>query len=231
MGSNLEIDFVFGKDRLVNRLEALELDKLLAAVAGDLYSHEQVAEMSRRILSSTFYGARGGNVEIQVGKLYWFSVGAYEEKGTSLGVSVGFSVQDLFFYNYDESAEHVMSDFSKRARKAFEFLKPWYGYAETDDGIDAVWEAYSARFKPDSHVCWLNYYSPELIAEMGRNKILSAARDTAQEFGDVTIDELADGAIMLQVGKLPGSIGNIPKTKALETALFGKPCKYDAKKV
>ena len=227
MGNNLNLRFVFRKDEAIKRLEDLELDKFLTAFIGDIYSPEQITELVQRILSSTFYGVRGGNVEIQVGKLYWFSIGAYEEEETYVSIAV----QDIFYYNFDEGAESAMSDFAKRAKKAFDTLKPWYGYAETDESMDELWESYKVKFKPDAHVCWLNYYSPKLAEKLGRCKILSAARNTEQALGDVTIDEFDDGAIMLQVGKMPGYAGNIPKTRALEKELFGKPCKYDAKKV
>ncbi len=220
MGNDTKVRFVFREEERIKKLEDLKLDKLLTAVVGDIYSKAKLAEIVQNMISSARTN-KHSRIDVRVGDLYWFGVSVYLEDG----VDVGLLVEDYHMLN-----EPAMSDFSQRVHSAFKVIKPWYGYAETDESIDALREDYGSEVKPDAHVCWLNYYSPKLVDEIGRDKLLSAARTTAQSFGDVTIDELADRAIILQVGKMPGYIENLPKFKAIEKSLFGKPCKYDAKR-
>lgn len=224
MGNNLWLRFMHNAREGSEKLEKEMLENLLTAIASDLYSRAELKAFSQRILTAVMSSnEKIGRIEIIVRSLYCFGVYASENKEE---VGVSFVVDECNILN-----ERVMSDFAKRARKAFDVLKPWYGYAETDESIDAFREAYGLDVKPDAHLCWINYYSPDLVDKIGRDKILSAARTTARELGDVTIDELVDGAITLQVGKMPGYIENIPKIKAMEKALFERPCKYDAKRV
>jgi hypothetical protein len=224
--SNLNLRFVFEKERAINKLEDLELDKLLTAIAGDIYSPEQIVDMRKKILSSEYRGVRIGGVEIQIkNPNYWFGIGASEETEAS----VWFSVDEIFYYRYDKRAAAIMSDFAKRARAAFEVMKPWHGYVATGTDIDALEDSYGAAANPRAHFCWLNYYSPELLAELGRDKVLSAARETSREWEDVIVDELTGGAVILQMGDLPLYINE--RTNALEKKFFGRICKADANKV
>ncbi len=222
MGNNTWVNFVFRNDEGIQTLEKTMMENFLKAVAGDVCSKEKLAEITQNMVTSAIGRDRYGRVEIPVNNLYWFGVTAYAEKL----VNFSLLVEDFYMLN-----EPAMLDFSRRVHSAFKLMKPWYGYAETDESSDKLWEKYKVKFKPDAHVCWINYYSPGLADELGRDRILSASKATSNELGDITIDELSGGAIILQVGKMPGYVQNIPKTRAIETALFGGPCKYDAKKV
>jgi hypothetical protein len=109
-------------------------------------------------------------------------------------------------FNERESKDRIKSNinsFILVAKIVYLTLEPDFGFGNLDVGLDL--------FIPHFKDClvWLNFFGPELVKEIGREKLLSAPA--------YRIEEMSDGGIFLQSGS--GKEGDLGDIKAIRKHL------------
>lgn len=223
MGNDVTTNFFYEERKKVANAEfsSTFLRRILSAVAGDIYTKSQITEACRKILKATMpTGKQGGGIEIKVDNIYWFTLTAFK----SGGVYVGLSVEDTYAFN-----DVAMSDFTRRVKAAYEILRPEYACTDLIDGMIGAMQVLKDRFR--SHLCWLTFYSPQLIKKIGKEKFVAAVNEVNRKLGGgVSLDLLIDGGVMIKAGSVPGESYTHERIVGLERELFGKECVYHKKR-
>jgi hypothetical protein len=114
---------------------------------------------------------------------------------------------DAFFFKNTESGDYTVSKevydaFLKFTKTIYLSIKP--SYAVADHELDL--EGYNYDFK--NKIFWVNFFSPERVKEIGRERLLSAPA--------YQTEELTDGSIMLLATKNQGDAGPEIREKILK---------------
>lgn len=102
--------------------------------------------------------------------------------------------------------EQVAAEFIKRATAIYNCVNPDYAIGDWEEIIDRKGITYK------SEVFWINFYGPEIVRKIGREKFATIP------YG--TIEDLANGGMLLLRGRAPDE--NSEHREGIREHLFGK---------
>jgi hypothetical protein len=144
---------------------------------------------------------KGGWLSINL-KDYYFTVHLTPHKGK---MKVQLSLDHHKLLNNRVGAD-VAKDFVRRTQATYDSVKPRYAIGDWDEAV----EKKGVTYKTD--IFWLNFYSPQVVKKIGREKLMKIPHGT--------VNVLADGGIFLLLGASPGE--NNEYREDLRRYLFGR---------
>lgn len=150
---------------------------------------------------------------------YWLSLGLYAEKDGAQGRLL---IDRTDFHEEGNEQSPAVRDFLQRCIRAYNFLRPSYGRGDWEGIFDQQsvegWKAFPESVtnikKNLRYVFWLNFYGPEIVAKVEKNKFRTIP------YGK--LEQLADGAVLLIRGDHPNEYSETHYMEAIRRHLFEK---------
>ncbi|MBI2664111.1 hypothetical protein HYX10_02080 [Candidatus Woesearchaeota archaeon] len=148
-----------------------------------------------------YNNGEGESLFFQVNDLYNFAIHAGPKKSN---VHIVISVPLPFLRK--ANSKRVIEDIISRSKAVYDYLRPEYAIGD-EEGLFI-----DKKVEYKDGVFWLNFYSPQVVERIGIEKLKSVP------YG--TIDELADGGVLLIRGRTPDE--NSEHRTEIKRYLFGR---------